>query len=117
MFKVLLETEVCEWENSGEGKEMPKKMIQVSKKHVSSHLKIYLDKNLKRSVRSLRAWRLPPTLYRQSTGSRSQVFEIDKKWKHKISNLIFVQTLFLLFNFLLKGHLLLKIRVSTLLER
>ena len=30
MFKVLLETEACEWENSGEGKEMPKKMIQVS---------------------------------------------------------------------------------------
>ena len=29
MFKVLLETEACEWENSGEGKEMPKKVIQV----------------------------------------------------------------------------------------
>ena len=30
MLKVLLETEECEWQNSGEGKEMPKKVIQVS---------------------------------------------------------------------------------------
>ena len=48
IFKVLLEVEACEWQNSGEGNEMPKKVIQVlmkmfpynALKAINSHLKI-----------------------------------------------------------------------------
>ena len=48
IFKVLLEVEACEWQNSGEGNEIPKKVIQVltkmfpysALKAINSHLKL-----------------------------------------------------------------------------
>ena len=95
IVKVLLEIEACEWQESGEGVEMPKKAIQVSRKinkcflnatenqqyqrfevDIKSRL-MYIVLKSKWSVRSLWTWRLPPTLHWQSHCSRSQVFPIE----------------------------------------